>query len=80
MTVWALLRKLLRHVLRGRGRDEVFLCVYALPGRDGIREAVTAEDVSFTWEKGPDRFCTLFGRQLPPPARGLLLRYLDVRE
>ncbi|MEU7904145.1 hypothetical protein [Actinoplanes sp. NPDC049118] len=55
MNAYALLWQLIKHVLHGRGRDEVFLAVY----RDPLAGPVTGELDDFSWEGDQDRFCVL---------------------
>lgn len=57
MTVYRLLRTLLAHALRGRGRDDVFLSIeWDLPHHSG---AVIGSIVDFSWESDADAFCMI---------------------
>lgn len=63
MTVYKLLWQLFVHTLCGRGKDDVFICVYVpeyADRRDIARTHVAVgEKVDFTWESKEDAFCTL---------------------
>lgn len=59
MSVYRLLWELLKHVLRGRGRDEVTLLIY-LVDYDGA--VATSEAVEFDWAGSPDTFCVISGK------------------
>jgi hypothetical protein len=57
VTVWKLLRILLRHALHGHGRDEVFVSIqWDTPESGGM---VTGDVREFTWEGDNDRFCMI---------------------
>lgn len=57
MNVYALLWQLVKHVLHGRGRDEVYLAVYRDSGEGSW--PISGELDDFTWEGDQDRFCVL---------------------
>lgn len=57
MSVYALLWQLIKHVLHGRGRDEVCVSIeWDLPDRQG---AVTGIAKDFTWVGDEDAFCSI---------------------
>lgn len=55
MTVYALLWELVKHVLHGRGRDEVTVLIDFGPDM----ESVEGEARFFSWAGDPDRFCVI---------------------
>lgn len=57
MSVYALLWQLIKHTLRGRGRDEVFLQVAREGGYIGLLLSGALQHLSYP--DRPDRFCIL---------------------
>lgn len=66
MTVYRLLWELIKHVLHGRGRDEVHVAVDwdDTPSGDG---SVTGSITEFRWESDKDAFCMLEARSEEGP-------------
>jgi hypothetical protein len=65
MTAYGLLWELTKHVLHGRGRDVVVICVkLAEEGTIDGPEIASGEDVSFSWPGDPDTFCMLSSDQV----------------